>query len=124
MGRVIEKSPPVHLFGHTAYYLIVEDELTEGRDVLGPLDQDEELLLHALPDVRDVGQPLGGDVVVRQLVTHLVAVVTLDITIRIQSIYDFSATLLVPLNKTLHHFVNSPHITITCIAMSLLTANP
>ena len=68
-------------------YLIVEDEFTEGRDVLCPLDQDEQLLLHALPDVGDVGQPLGGDVVVSQLVTHLVTVVTLGRSVCNRSLF-------------------------------------
>ena len=46
--------------------------------MLGPLYQDQQLLLHRLPDIRDGGQPLGADIVVCQLHTYVVSVVALQ----------------------------------------------
>lgn len=34
-------------------YLVIQGQLTEGRDVLGPFHQDQELLLHRLTDITD-----------------------------------------------------------------------
>lgn len=34
-------------------YLVIQGQLAEGRDVLGPFHQDQELLLHRLTDITD-----------------------------------------------------------------------
>lgn len=34
-------------------YLVIQGQLAEGRDVLGPFHQDQELLLHGLTDITD-----------------------------------------------------------------------
>ena len=57
--------------------LIIEDKLTEGWNVLCPLHQDEQLLLHTLSDVWDVGQSLCADVVICQLIANFIPVVAL-----------------------------------------------
>ena len=41
--------------------------------MLGPLDQDEQLLLHGVPDVDDGGQLLARDLVFAQLLVGLVS---------------------------------------------------
>ena len=57
--------------------LIIEDELTEGRNMLCPFHQDEQLLLHTLSYVWDVGQSLCADVVICQLIANFIPVVAL-----------------------------------------------
>ena len=47
-------------------YLVIQGQVREGRDVLGPLHQDQQLLLHGLAHVRDGGDLLGPDVAVQQ----------------------------------------------------------
>ena len=59
-------------------HLIVQYEVTEGWDVFGPLHQDQQLLLHGLPDIRDAGQSLGVDLVFRQLCADIVALGALE----------------------------------------------
>lgn len=46
-------------------HLVIQRQVTEGRDVLGPLHQDQELLLHGLAHVCDGGELLGPDVAVQ-----------------------------------------------------------
>lgn len=43
-------------------HLVIQGQLAEGRDVLGPLHQHQQLLLHGLADVSDVGDLLPSDV--------------------------------------------------------------
>lgn len=43
-------------------HLVVQGELTESRDVLGPLDEHQQLLLHGLAHVCDAGDLLGPNV--------------------------------------------------------------
>ena len=59
-------------------HLVVQDELTEGGDMFSPLHQDQELLLHGLPDIRDAGQSLGVDLVLRQLCADIVTLRALN----------------------------------------------
>lgn len=42
--------------------LVVQGQFAEGRDVLGPLHQHEQLLLHGLAHVGDIGNLLPSDV--------------------------------------------------------------
>lgn len=42
--------------------LVIQGQLTEGRDVLGPLHQHQQLLLHGFTNVGDVGNLLPSDV--------------------------------------------------------------
>lgn len=46
-------------------YLVVQGQVTEGWDVLGPLHQDQQLLLHGLTHVCDGGDLFGPDVTVQ-----------------------------------------------------------
>lgn len=46
-------------------YLVVQGQVTEGRDILGPLHQDQQLLLHGLTHVCDGGDLFGPDVAVQ-----------------------------------------------------------
>lgn len=43
-------------------YLVIQGQVTEGWDVLGPLHQDQELLLHGLTHVCDGGDLFSPDV--------------------------------------------------------------
>lgn len=45
-------------------HLVVQRELTESRDVLGPLHQYQQLLLHGLTHVCNVGNLLGPNVTI------------------------------------------------------------
>ena len=49
---------------YTEPYLVVQGQVTEGRDVLGPLHQNQQLLFHGLADVCDSGDLFGPDVAV------------------------------------------------------------
>lgn len=40
-------------------HLVVQGQVAEGRDVLGPLHQDQQLLLHGLTDICDGGDLFG-----------------------------------------------------------------
>lgn len=46
-------------------HLVIQGQVTEGWDVLGPLHQDQELLLHGLAHICDGGDLLGPDVAVQ-----------------------------------------------------------
>ena len=46
-------------------HLVIQRQLTEGRDILGPLHQDQELLFHGLAHIRDGGDLFGPDVTVQ-----------------------------------------------------------
>lgn len=46
-------------------YLVIQGQVTEGRDILGPLHQDQQLLLHGLAHVCDGGDLFGPDVAVQ-----------------------------------------------------------
>lgn len=46
-------------------YLVIQGQVAEGRDVLGPLHQDQQLLLHGLTHVCDGGDLFGPDVAVQ-----------------------------------------------------------
>lgn len=50
--------PTVHVHPH----LVVQGELTESWDVLGPLDEHQQLLLHGLAHICDAGDLLRPDV--------------------------------------------------------------
>lgn len=65
-------------------YLVIQGQVTEGWDVLGPLHQDQQLLLHGLAHVCDGGdlfgpyvavqyRSRGGDLDGRKIVTRLAA---------------------------------------------------
>lgn len=43
-------------------YLVIQGQVTESWDVLGPLHQDQELLLHGLTHVSDSSDLFGPDV--------------------------------------------------------------
>lgn len=45
-------------------HLVVQGELTEGWDVLGPLDEHQQLLFHGLTHIRDAGDLLRPNVAV------------------------------------------------------------
>lgn len=45
-------------------YLVIQKKFTESWDVLGPLNQDQQLLLHRLTHVRDVGNLLCPNVAI------------------------------------------------------------
>lgn len=42
--------------------LVIQGQLTEGGDVLGPLHQHQQLLLHGLTHIRNIGNLLPSDV--------------------------------------------------------------
>lgn len=46
-------------------HLVIQGQVAEGRDVFGPLHQDEQLLFHGLTDVCDGGDLLGPDIAVQ-----------------------------------------------------------
>lgn len=46
-------------------YLVIQGQVTEGRDVLGPLHQHQKLLFHGLANIRDGGDLFGADVAVQ-----------------------------------------------------------
>lgn len=46
-------------------YLVVQRQVAEGRDVLGPLHQDQQLLLHRLTHICDGGDFFGPYVTVQ-----------------------------------------------------------
>lgn len=46
-------------------HLVVQRQVTERRDVLGPFHQDQQLLLHGLAHVCDGGDLFGSDVAVQ-----------------------------------------------------------
>lgn len=46
-------------------YLVVQGQVTEGWDVLGPLHQDQQLLLHGLTHICDGGDLFGPYVAVQ-----------------------------------------------------------
>lgn len=46
-------------------HLVIQGQVTESWDVLGPLHQDQELLLHGLAHICDGGDLLGPDVAVQ-----------------------------------------------------------
>lgn len=46
-------------------YLVIQGQVREGRDVLGPLHQDQQLLFHGLAHIRDGGDLLGPYVAVQ-----------------------------------------------------------
>ena len=60
-------------------YLIVQNKFTEGLNVFCPLHEDEQLLLHRLPDVGNARQSLGADIVICQLHAHVVTVASLGL---------------------------------------------
>lgn len=62
-GSVGSRWPSVrHCSQHA--YLVIQKKFTEGRDVLGPFDQNQQLLLHRLTHIRDVGNLLGPNVAI------------------------------------------------------------
>lgn len=46
-------------------YLVIQGQVTEGRDVLGPLHQHQQLLFHGLTHVCDGGDLFGPYVIVQ-----------------------------------------------------------
>ena len=69
----------------------------QGWDMLGPLHQDQQLLLHGLPDVGDAGQPLGVDLVFRQLCAHIIALGALSDNVWLDETRSWSVLNMLPL---------------------------
>lgn len=56
---------PVHPPPEHQSHLVIQGQVAERWDVLGPLHQDQQLLLHGLAHIRDGGYLLGSDVAVQ-----------------------------------------------------------
>ena len=54
-----------------------------------PLHEDEQLLLHRLPDVGNARQSLGADIVICQLHAHVVTVASLGLNIAFKKLAKF-----------------------------------
>ena len=74
--------------------------------MLGPFHQDQQLLLHTLPNVWDVGQSLCADVVICQLVANFIPVIALR-RLRVSSDNTCKHLCTLPVAKTPPHSAKS-----------------